>query len=219
MAAKAYSTKGLQIWFGSGEAPVQIVPSAITKTKPAKVTAAAVTALAGDVAYCSNTGFPELDGKWFTVGSPTATDFELVGSDTTTSLGALPGAPTVDLYERTDAFDLSCLAKAITFNSDAPSAIQAGTYCDPSLAITSPIIPPTTIEFGGNINVADPAYGELIKATEDGISRVVDIVLPFGQGDIVAPAVGSLVTWDLPVDGVQGFTATLTCSTAPKHRF
>lgn len=218
MAAKAYSTKGLQIWFGSGAAPTPIVPTAITKAKPAMVTAAN-TAVLGDVVYVSSSGFPELDGKWFPVGNPTAAEFELVGSDTTASTGALGGTPTLEIYEKGDAFDLSCLAKAITFNSDAPAAIQAGTYCDPSLAITSPILPPTTVEFGGNINVADPAYGELIKASEDGISRVVDIVLPFAQGDIVAPAVTSLVTWDLPVDGVQGFTATMTCSTAPKHRF
>jgi hypothetical protein len=218
MAAKAYSTKGLQIWFGSGDPPTPIAPTAISKAKPAMVTAANGAVL-GDVAYVTASGFAELDGKWFPVGNPTATEFELVGSDTTGSIGALPGTPNIDLYAKGDAFDLSCLAKAITFNSDAPAAIQAGTYCDPSLAITSPIIPPTTVEFGGNINVADPAYGELIKASEDGVSRVVDIVLPFAQGDIVAPAVTSLVTWDLPVDGVQGFTATMTCSTAPKHRF
>ena len=62
-------------------------------------------------------------------------------------------------------------------NSDAPAAIQAGTYCDPSLAITSPIIPPTTIEFTGNINIADPAYKELIDASDDGIQRALDIIL------------------------------------------
>lgn len=218
MPAKAYSTKGLMIWLGSGAAPTTIVPTAISKAKPAKVTATN-TAVVGDVAYVANSGFAELDGKWFPVGTPTATEFELVGSDTTASTGALNTQSQIDLYEKGDAFDLSCLAKAITFNSDAPAAIQAGTYCDPSLAITSPIVPPTTVEFGGNINVADPAYDELRKASEDGVSRVVDIVLPFAQGDIVAPAVTSLLTWDLPVDGVMGFTATMTCSTAPKHRF
>lgn len=218
MAAKAYSTKGLQIWLGAPEAPAAIVPTAISSAAPAVVTATN-TAVDGDLVYVSNSGFPELDGKWFPVGNAAATDFELVGSDTTGSTGGLATAPTMELHAKGDAFDLSCLSKAITFNSDAPAAIQAGTYCDPSLAITSPIIPPTTIEFGGNINIADPAYKELIDAGEDGLTRPLDILLPFGQGDIVAPAVVSLVTWDLPVDGVQGFTATVTCSSKPAHRF
>jgi len=218
MPAKAYSTKGLQIWLGGTEAPAALVPTAITSAKPAVVTVAN-TAVVGDLVYVSNSGFPELDGKWFPVGTPTATQFELVGSDTTGTAGALATAPTVDLHAQGDAFDLSCLAKTITFNSDAPAAIQAGTYCDPSLAITSPIIPPTTVEVTGNIKIEDPAYGELIDAEADGVQRSLDIVLPFGQQHIVGPAVISMVTWDLPVDGVQGFRATMTCASKPQHRF
>lgn len=218
MPAKAYSTKGLQIWLGAPDAPTALVPTAITTAAPAVVTVAN-TAANGDMVYVASSGFPELDGKWFPVGNATATAFELVGSDATGSTGGLATAPHIDLYDKGAAFNLDCLAKTITFNSDAPAAIQAGTYCDPSLAITSPIIPPTTIEFGGNINIADPAYKELIDAAEDGAQRPLDILLPFGQGDIVAPAVVSLVTWDLPVDGVQGFTATMTCATKPMHRF
>lgn len=218
MPAKAYSTKGLQIWLGAPDAPTALAPTAISKAKPAVVTVAN-TASDGDMVYVSNSGFPELDGKWFPVGNAQATDLELVGSDTTGSTGGLATTPALELHDKGDAFNLDCLAKAITFNSDAPAAIQAGTYCDPSLAITSPIIPPTTIEFSGNINVADPAYAELIAASEDGVQRPLDIVLPFAQGDIVAPAVVSLVTWDLPVDGVQGFTATVTCASKPAHRF
>jgi hypothetical protein len=172
-----------------------------------------------DLVYVSSSGFPELDGKWFPLELVSATQFSLTGSNTTASSGTLIASPKVDLYKQNTGFDLSCLAKAITFNSDAPAAISAGTYCDPSLAITSPIIPPTTVEFGGNIQVEDPAYGQLILASDDGIQRSVDIELPFGQGDIVFPAVVSLVTWDLPVDGVQGFTATMTANTKPAHRW
>lgn len=218
MPAKAYSTKGLQIWLGEAADPTPIVPTAISKAAPAVVTVAN-TAVNGDLAYVSGSGFAELDGKWFPIGAATATQFALVGSDTTDSTGVLGTSPAVEVHAKGDAFDLSCLSKAITFNSDAPAAIQAGTFCDPSLAITSPIIPPTTIEFGGNINIADPAYKELIDASVDGMERPLDILLPFGQGDIVAPAVVSIVTWDLPVDGVQGFTATVTCSTKPVHLF
>jgi len=218
MPAKAYSTKGLKMWLGGATAPVALVPTAISKAKPAMVTVAN-TAKAGDMVYVSTSGFPEIDGKWFTVGTPTVTNFLLVGSDTTLSTGTLAATPALQLYAQTAMFDLSCLAKTITFNSDAPAAIQAGTYCDPSLAITSPIIPPTTIEFGGNINIADPAYPALLKAEQDGAERPFDIVLPFAQGDIVAPAVVSMVTWDLPVDGVQGFSATMTCGSKPVHRF
>jgi hypothetical protein len=218
MPAKAYSTKGLQIWFGDAAEPTALVPTAISSAKPASVTVAN-TAADGDVVYVANSGFPELDGKYFPVGGASATEFDLVGSDTTGTSGALATEPSVELHAKGAAFDLSCLAKTIVFNSSAPAAIPAGTYCDPSLAIASPVLPPTTIEFGGNINIADPAYGELLAATEDGAQRVVDIVLPFAQGDILAPATASLVTWDLPVDGVQGFTATVTCASAPKHRF
>lgn len=218
MAAMAYSTKGMKIWISGATAPISLVPTAISKAKPAVVTATN-TLTDGAVIYATNTGFPELDGKYWPISAPTGSQFALQGSDTVASGGSLAASPTVQAYSRAGALDLGCLGKGITFNSDAPAAVQAGTYCDPSLAITSPIIPPTTIEITGNINVADPAYSELLKATVDGVSRPLDIELPFGQGDIVGPAVVSLVTWDLPVDGVQGFTATLTCSTAPIHRF
>jgi hypothetical protein len=218
MPAKAYSTKGLKMWIGAPDTPTDLVPTAIDKAKPAKVTVTN-TAADGDMVYMTGTGFAELDGKWFPIGSPTATEFDLVGSDTTASTGTLAATPAAQLYTQADAFDLSCISKTITFNSDAPAAIAAGTYCDPALAITSPIIPPTTIELGGNINVADPAYGQLLVAQQDGASRPFDIELPFAQGDIVYPGVVSLVTWDLPVDGVQGFTCTITCGTAPAHRF
>ena len=218
MPAKAYSTKGLKIWIGSAEAPTELAPTAISLAKPAVVTVAN-SAAEGDMVYVATTGFSEIDGKWFPVEAVSATEFSLTGSDTTGSTGALATTPSVQLHAQTDAHDLSCLAKGITFNSDAPAAIQAGTYCDPSLAIASPIIPPTTIEFAGNINVDDPAYGEMIAATEDGISRAIDIELPFEQGDIVCPGVFSLVTWDLPVDGIQGFTATVTCNSKPAHRW
>lgn len=218
MPAKAYSTAGLKIWLGDTDPPTALLPTAITAAAPAVVTVAN-TAVEGDLIYVANSGFPELDGKWFPVGNPTATDLELVGSDTTGSTGALAATPSLELHAKGEAFALDCLAKTITFNSDAPAAIQAGTYCDPSLAITSPIIPPTTIEFGGNINIADPAYKELLDASYDGVQRALDIELPHDQGDIVAPAVVSLVTWDLPIDGVMGFTATVTCASRPAHRF
>jgi len=218
MPAMAYSTKGLKMWIGGPTAPTDLTPTAIDKAKPAKVTVGN-TAADGDMVYMSATGFPELDGKWFPVGNPTATEFDLVGSNTTGSSGVLGAAPIAQLHAQGDAFDLSCISKTIAFNSDAPAAIAAGTYCDPALAITSPIIPPTTIELGGNINIADPAYSELLAAQADGASRPFDIELPFGQGDIVYPGVVSLVTWDLPVDGVQAFTCTITCGTAPAHRF
>ena len=218
MPAKAYSTKGLQIWFGD-TVVTTVTPTAITKAKPAVVTAAAITALDGDVAYMASTGFPELDGKYFTLSGVTATSMTLVGSNTTDSDGTLAGTPKIEVTEKSDLIDLSCIAKTIVFNRDAPASVAAGTYCDPSLSIASPIVPPTSVELTGNINIADPAYRELLDATEDGLTRVVDIVLPFGQGDIVGPATTTVVNWDLPVDGVQGFSATMSYSSAPAHRF
>lgn len=214
----AYSTKGLKLWFGD-QVPVAIVPTAISKAKPAVVTAVGMTVAVGDVVYCASTGFPELDGKYFTAGAATATSLTLIGSNTTASAGVLIGAPSLQVTKKALQIDLSCVAKTITFNRDAPAVIAAGTYCDPGQSITSPIAPPTSIEFTGNINVADTGYKELVEASEDGLPRVMDIVLPFGQGDIVGPTVATLVTWDLPIDGVQGFTATLACPTAPAHRF
>jgi hypothetical protein len=218
MSAKAYSTKGLKIWFGDAIVTT-VTPTAITKAKPAVVTAAAMTVVNGDVAYMASTGFPELDGKYFTIGAATATSMTLLGSNTTSSAGTLAATPKIEVTEKTDLIDLGCLAKTIVFNSDAPASIAAGTYCDPSLAIASPIRPPSTIEITGNINIADPAYKELLDGVDDGLTRVVDIVLPFGQGDIIAPSVTTVVNWDLPVDGVQGFSATMSCTTAPAHRF
>lgn len=219
MTAKAYNTKGMTIMLTDpGATPTPKVPTAISKAKPAVVSIASTAGMAnGDIAYCSNTGFPELDGRYFAVGALAAGTFTLVGSDTTGSLGALATTPNIDIYGANDMTDLGCLMKELTVNADAPQAIAAGTYCDPSLTITSAVIPPTTMEWVGNIDVGNPAYGEMYAAYEDGVQRGLVIGLPHGQGMITAPVVVSLWAPDLPIDGAMAFNLTMTLGSRPKH--
>ena len=68
---KGSSSKGVEIYMGKAEAtPLELTPTAISAAKPAVVSLASTTGISeGDAVKVSGTGFKELDGKWFTVGT------------------------------------------------------------------------------------------------------------------------------------------------------
>ena len=76
-----------------------------------------------------------------------------------------------------------------------------------------------TATLGGWIDKDDPAYAELLLAQEDTLPRVFSIVLPQGQGEIIAPIIVSGVTWDIPLEGGMAFTASATLQSRPRHLF
>jgi hypothetical protein len=217
----AVSTKGLSVYLHKGGvAATELIPTAITKAKPAVVTVAAATGLTkGDVVKLDTTGFKELDGKTFVIGTvdTTANTFELIGADTTASTGVLGANPKAHVYKAADQIKL-CLS-SIDFSTEQGGSVGVGTFCDPSASIATPPATAGSVTMAGYIDKADLGYGELLKAVEDGASRMLQIVLPQDQGYIVAPLALSSLGWTTPLEGAIGFTASGSLSSKPVHLF
>jgi len=213
----ATNTKGLTICITKGAAaPVNLTPTAISKARPAVVTVADVgTIKAGDLAMPVGTGFAELDGKIFVVGTPGVGTFPLMGSDTTGSTGTLGGTPKIEVDGDANLV-CECFSE-FSINRDAPEAIEAGTFCDPTLTVASAVAPAGTFEFTGNVNKDDPGYAELLKAEEDGLQREMKVTFPQGNGYVVAPITVTLVSWAFALDTSVQFTGAGTFNSKPKH--
>jgi hypothetical protein len=224
MSGDAISSKGIQMFLSKGTPDkATVVPTAITKAKPAHVTApdpgAPVSAYAvGQLVEFHGTGFPELDELLFTVAAPIAGGFSAFGSDTTASTGSLAATgATIDVYSASSMLPM-CLNN-IAFNLTAAGTINVGTYCNPTATMPSTPTGIGTMTLGGWINVADPAYAELLHAVDDGLARIFTITLPQGQGQIISTLILTEVTWALPLDGGMAYTATGTLTTKPRHLF
>jgi hypothetical protein len=214
----ARSSKGLKICISKGGATANaLTPTAVSKAKPAEITVAN-TVKAGDIITIptGGTGFPEIDGKTWVVGTASAAKFDLLGSDTTGSTGSLAGTPTLNHYADTD-MECLCLS-SIGISADEPGTISVGTYCDPTSTISSAAQAAGTLSFAGYVDVTDTDYQELLKAADDGVQRYMRIMLP-SNGYIVAPLTFSSITWTLPLDGAVSYEGTAVLGSKPQHRF
>lgn len=201
-------------------APVVIVPTAITKAAPAEVTGAALTIKDGDLVVATKTGFPELDGKaWIAANVAAGISFELLGSDTTNSAGALAAAPELAGYDTAaDLVSLGCLGD-LAMAREAPTAVDAGTYADPAQTITSQVVKAGTLTFKGPLNAQDEGYDELYMAWQDANARQLVIKLHDGNGYVVAPITVGMVQWDIPLNGAEGFSGTMVMGNEPRHLY
>lgn len=224
MSDAAKSSKGVAMYLSRGGAtPAVVIPTAISAANPTVVTAPAPTAPAqpyavGQVVFFRDTGFVELDEKFFTIGSlVAATGFTLLGADTTDSVAVLGPSAEFDVYDNNDLIKM-CLNN-FAFNLETPGTIPAGTYCNPTATLPATATAVGTTTLGGWIDKDDPAYRELLIAEEDGLERVFVIVLPQAQGEIVAALIVTGLTWDIPLEGGMAFTATGNLQKKPRHLF
>jgi hypothetical protein len=215
--ATAYSTKGLAAYLEKGGSTrVALIPTAISKAAPAVVTVTNTLAN-GDPVYCSNTGFSELDGKWFVASNASGTKFDLLGSDTTDSADTLDAAPTAEAVTTANMV-LLCVASAVP-SATVPANISVGTFCDPSASLPAQATDAGTVTLTGFVDVGDDGYKELLLAKEDGVSRVFEVIFPQNQGYLICPVIISSVVWDLPLSGGIGWTITGALGTSAAHRF
>jgi len=204
----AYSTKGLNVYLAeSTGTPLVLVPTAITKAKPAVVTVAStagITSGTNEIVTFTNTGFTELDGKTFTLGTLTGTTVVITGSDTTGSTGTLTGSPVMTVTLQADMVRL-CLSD-LTIDPSSVNQIDASTFC-----ADQTILGKTTlggISFGGYLDKADPGLAELVKADDDGLTRTFKLELPSSQGHLVGAVTVSGFSTATPIEGAIAFTAT-----------
>lgn len=202
-------TKGLKIYIEkAASVRAALVPTAISSAAPAVVTVAN-TLVNGDIIFCVNTGFSELDGKYFVVGAATVSDFSLIGSDTSATTDTLDASPEIEAIEIADDMQLIC-ANSISVDANVPGNISVPTFCDLNASIPSQVTEP------GNVTLTlyhDPALGgfqELKTAQQDGNTRVMSVVFPNDAGTLLgACIVSGFTVSDVPLDGAATWTATL----------
>jgi len=226
--ATAHSTKGQKAFVLKGSATAApLTPTAISKAAPAVVTVASVTGIsAGDLitfpatGQAGASGFSELDGKTWVVGTVTtgANTFTLLGSDTSASTGTLAGSPSISHYANATKMVSACFSE-ITLNVEAPNTVSVATFCDPTATIASNVVGAGTVDIAGFVDVSDAAYVELHKAYADGVARKWLVQMADSQGYIVMEGVLSQLVIGMPLDGAYGFTGTITLSTKYRHLF
>jgi len=110
-----------------------------------------------------------------------------------------------------------CLS-SLTFNMDEAGTISTATYCDPSASIPSAVQSAGSLSFAGFVDIKSVDYAELLLAQDDGIQRIVRIMLP-GNGYLIAPINFSSIGWDLPLDGAIGYTGSGVLASKMRHLF
>ena len=221
MVAEAKSSEDLRIYMSDGSTPTVVTPTAISKAKPAVMTAVAPAGgwQLGAPIYMQGTGFPELDNHFFTAGTAATGTVELTGSDTTDSTATLASTGAEALVYENTALTSLCLS-SVAYNIDTPGTVNVGTYCNPKATLPSTAGAPGTMTMAGYIDVQDSAYPAVYKATKDGKERLISIILGKSQGEIVQTATLAGMTWDLPMgDGGMAWTATANLVTDPEHIF
>lgn len=178
----------------SGGPATPIGATAISKAAPAVVTVAtgdAASLLAGDYIKVIDSGWPELDGKSFSVGTITADSFPLLGSDTTDASGTISPATTLTAIQDADLL-LFCLTQ-VQRSVEAADAIDVSTFCGPESLAGTPT--PGTLSVEGFVNYDEDAYLEWIQAMKDGQQRTFVLELP--------TSVGGVVIYDIVVSGFE----------------
>jgi hypothetical protein len=231
----AVSTRGTAICMAA-KTPTgaAIVPTAITPAAAAAGVAAGDATLAiaattgivaGDMVKIPTantpgaTGFPELDGKVFVVGSVGTGTITLRGANITGTTGTLAATPSLQHWAAAD-FTCLCLSE-FTLNPGSPSTISTATFCDPTASVPSSVVEAGTINIAGFIDGAAADYKALIQADLDGVARNFRITLPNTavNGYIEFSGVVSALSYSLPIDGAAGYSATITLGGKVRHLF
>ncbi len=206
-------TKGSKFFLAGTAAPLSLTPTAISSAAPAVVTVADASGVtAGDYVKLQNTGFSDLDGKAFAVGTVDggANTFELVGSDTTGTSDTLAASPEALLSAR-DSMTQVCL-ESITLDAASVSQIDLSDFCEDKTL-------PGSVTLGGvsfrcwvdDATNRKAQLAALEKAAADQIERPMLIVMPNNKGYVtgavsigaVSPGVERNGAYDFTVSGTQ----------------
>lgn len=210
-----FSTKGLKLMLeNEGSTAIALVPTAITKAKPAEVTVAN-TLKDGDIVTAVDTGFEELDGRQFVVGSSTTSKFTLVGSDTTASTGTLKTAPKMTAVAAAEFTELC--ASEVSIDNNQPSTISVATFCDLYASVPSTVVDLGNATISMYHDITSAGFQLLEKASESGNKKTFFIKFPHNSGTfLIQGTVSSFAITDLPLDGAAAWQATLALSSKPR---
>ena len=200
------NVKGVEMFlYKNGGTPLALVPTGISKSKPAVVSVADTTGvIAGSPVVLTDTGYPELDGKLLVVGSVDggANTFEVLGSDTTNSTATLGVSPKATVSINADRVKL-CLS-SIDIAAPSVNQIDVSTFC--AEATMAGRATPGQISMGGFVEKDSAAFAELVLADDDGAERNFLVVLPSGNGYLEGAITLAGLGYEVPLEGAVSFT-------------
>jgi hypothetical protein len=224
MAAK--SAVGVTLCLTKGAASVanDISPTTVTAVAAAGTTPAGVsiagtglTVAVGEVVkFPSDFGFASLNGKAFVITATTgATGFTI--GNVTLGTGTMKVGAKISHWPDTE-MQCECWS-AFSVASSKPSVISTATYCDPSASIPSAKSEAGTASVGGFIDITDAGYQLMLAADADAAERILRVKLGASNGYLVVPVTVSAMSYTLPIDGAQAYSAELIFSAKPVHVF
>ena len=176
----------------------------------------------GSIVTPSGTGQTLLDGQSFTVGTVTTG----TGDDLTVSIGllglevnitaAFPAAAKIKVFSETGMTEL-CLIN-LNLSQAALPKISIGNFNDPSLYVIGKQTDFGTISISGYIDVTDAGFVAITDSWKQNNTRYLKINLP-SNGYLLMPVIVSNMTHEVPLNGVQGYSATLTLTARATHYF
>lgn len=214
----AKSTKDTKICVTkSGAAGTTVTATAVSKAKPAEITATN-TLTVGDMVYLADdsTGLSEIDGKTWIVGSATATTFTLLGSDTTGSSGTFAAGTAIKGYKEAD-FECLCLS-SISFNRDTAQPVSVATFCDTTATIPGPAPAAGTMDFAGYADTTKTDYSTLLDLEESGSVEHWRVTFP-GNGYLLFDASVDVINVGVPLEGAYTYSGTATLISRSRHVF
>lgn len=208
----AISTKGINIGILDGDASgttldISAITSVATPVVSLNTPLGSAPNVGDVIVFGTTTGFDELNGKTFLVAetpAPTVNDFALAGIDLSDSTGTLAAGITATIYSTTDFINL-CLNQ-LDIGAATVNTIDVGTFCGPASITGQPQL--GTLTIGGYVDPDDVGYAEVIKAERDGAPRVMLITFPADYGFLVGLITIGSVSFDVPLEGGIGWTAT-----------
>lgn len=210
----AISTKGVIVQLQNGSlAGTVLVVTAISKTKPAVITAANNLEVGDVVTFGTSTGFSELNGKSFIVTNPKVTEFSLAGTDLTKSPGPMSLGVTATAYPASDFVNL-CLSQ-LNIGASTANPIDVGTLCGSATITGVPTLGQLTV--GGYVDPSDPGYIEILAAEADGKPRVFKVLMPSNYGVLIGVVTIGSVSWTVPLQGGIAWSATASQNTQIRY--
>ena len=215
--AGASTTKDVRIFMTKGTPATVVGVTGITAAKPAALTGAGMTLVAGDVVTFDKTGLANFDGKSFVVAAtpaPTATSVTLVGTDNTGGATTLAGGAVVTAYAGTTGLQDLCLSQ-LSISVDAPGTIDVSTFCG-AASLPVPAANVGSVTIGGYVDPTASDFLAIKSADELGDKRIFRVTMPNGTF-LLMEGILSGLTYGLELNQAITWSATITLTSKPRY--
>ena len=212
----AHNTRDVTFWLTTGTGSSSAI-TAITQGNPTGFTSTLGGSPAtGDIVVVSGNGWKSVDGVGI-LSNYSSTSGKILGSNSTYETGSNSGVGSMLHFDNTEMTKL-CPSE-ITDNSNTPSTVSVGTFCNPEQVIASPVTEAGTVELSGYVDICDIDYQALYEAYEAKDQRYLKVDLGAAGGYLVMPVTCLSMNWSIPLEGAVGYTISFAKGSATKHAF